>query len=188
MLVVAGGWEFLYSPWFCYCSTLANWVLEFEKWAPSVVKFAYKGSPNNRREMQAQMRGTRFNVLITTYEYVIKDRSILSKVSLTVAPNGSQIQVVTMVTGVPCCPQIRWRLMVIDEGHRMKNHHCKLTQTLNAHYIAPHRLLLTGTPLQNKLPELWALLNFLLPSIFKSVSTFEQWFNAPFALTGEKVV
>lgn len=41
--------------------------------------------------------------------------------------------------------------------------------------------------LQNKLPELWALLNFLLPSIFKSCSTFEQWFNAPFAMTGEKV-
>lgn len=42
-------------------------------------------------------------------------------------------------------------------------------------------------PLQNKLPELWALLNFLLPSIFQCCSTFEQWFNAPFALTGEKV-
>lgn len=69
----------------------------------------------------------------------------------------------------------------------MKNHHCKLTQVLNTHYCAPHRLLLTGTPLQNKLPELWALLNFLLPSIFKSCSTFEQWFNAPFAMTGEKV-
>lgn len=76
--------------------------------------------------------------------------------------------------------------MIIDEGHRMKNHHCKLTQVLNTHYLAPHRLLLTGTPLQNKLPELWALLNFLLPSIFKSCSTFEQWFNAPFATTGEK--
>lgn len=69
----------------------------------------------------------------------------------------------------------------------MKNHHCKLTQILNTFYIAPHRLLLTGTPLQNKLPELWALLNFLLPSIFKSCTTFEQWFNAPFATTGEKV-
>lgn len=69
----------------------------------------------------------------------------------------------------------------------MKNHHCKLTQVLNTFYVAPHRLLLTGTPLQNKLPELWALLNFLLPSIFKSCSTFEQWFNAPFATTGEKV-
>lgn len=69
----------------------------------------------------------------------------------------------------------------------MKNHHCKLTQVLNTHYLAPRRVLLTGTPLQNKLPELWALLNFLLPTIFKSCSTFEQWFNAPFAMTGEKV-
>ena len=77
--------------------------------------------------------------------------------------------------------------MIIDEGHRMKNHHCKLTQILNQYYIAPYRLLLTGTPLQNNLPELWALLNFLLPSIFQSCNTFEQWFNAPFLLTGEKV-
>lgn len=76
--------------------------------------------------------------------------------------------------------------MIVDEGHRMKNHHCKLTQVLNTHYVAPRRLLLTGTPLQNKLPELWALLNFLLPTIFKSCSTFEQWFNAPFAMTGER--
>lgn len=83
--------------------------------------------------------------------------------------------------------QIRWKYMIVDEGHRMKNHHCKLTQVLNTHYLAPRRLLLTGTPLQNKLPELWALLNFLLPTIFKSCSTFEQWFNAPFAMTGEKV-
>ena len=78
-------------------------------------------------------------------------------------------------------------LWLSSEGHRMKNHHCKLTQVLNTYYIAPHRLLLTGTPLQNKLPELWALLNFLLPSIFKSCTTFEQWFNAPFATTCEKV-
>lgn len=84
--------------------------------------------------------------------------------------------------------QIRWKYMIVDEGHRMKNHHCKLTQVLNTHYVAPRRLLLTGTPLQNKLPELWALLNFLLPTIFKSCSTFEQWFNAPFAMTGERVI
>ena len=38
--------------------------------------------------------------------------------------------------------------MIIDEGHRMKNHHCKLTQVLNTYYTAPHRILLTGTPLQ----------------------------------------
>ncbi|XP_073841834.1 ATP-dependent helicase brm [Musca autumnalis] len=142
-------------------STLPNWVLEFEKWAPSVGVVSYKGSPHGRRLLQNQMRATKFNVLLTTYEYVIKDKAVLAK--------------------------IQWKYMIIDEGHRMKNHHCKLTQVLNTHYIAPYRLLLTGTPLQNKLPELWALLNFLLPSIFKSCSTFEQWFNAPFATTGEKV-
>lgn len=87
----------------------------------------------------------------------------------------------------PAPPKLRWKYMIVDEGHRMKNHHCKLTQVLNTHYLAPRRVLLTGTPLQNKLPELWALLNFLLPTIFKSCSTFEQWFNAPFAMTGEKV-
>ncbi|CAG9110283.1 unnamed protein product [Plutella xylostella] len=142
-------------------STLSNWVLEFEKWAPTVSVVSYKGSPQSRRIVQNQMRAAKFNVLLTTYEYVIKDKGVLAKV--------------------------HWKYMIIDEGHRMKNHHCKLTQVLNTHYIAPHRLLLTGTPLQNKLPELWALLNFLLPSIFKSCSTFEQWFNAPFATTGEKV-
>lgn len=142
-------------------STLPNWVLEFEKWAPAVVVVSYKGSPHLRRILQNQMKATKFNVLLTTYEYVIKDKSILAKVP--------------------------FKYMIIDEGHRMKNHHCKLTQILNTHYNAPYRLLLTGTPLQNKLPELWALLNFLLPSIFKSCSTFEQWFNAPFATTGEKV-
>ena len=49
----------------------------------------------------------------------------------------------------------------------MKNHNNKLTFTINTCYTTTHRLLLTGTPLQNKLPELWSLLNFLLPSIFK---------------------
>ncbi|XP_067262028.1 probable global transcription activator SNF2L2 isoform X2 [Chanodichthys erythropterus] len=142
-------------------STLSNWVYELDKWAPSIVKIAYKGTPSMRRSFVPQLRSGKFNVLITTYEYIIKDKHILAK--------------------------IRWKYMIVDEGHRMKNHHCKLTQVLNTHYVAPRRLLLTGTPLQNKLPELWALLNFLLPTIFKSCSTFEQWFNAPFAMTGERV-
>ncbi|XP_034386484.1 transcription activator BRG1 isoform X2 [Cyclopterus lumpus] len=142
-------------------STLSNWVYEFDKWAPTVVKVSYKGSPAARRAFVPQLRSGKFNVLLTTYEYIIKDKQVLAK--------------------------IRWKYMIVDEGHRMKNHHCKLTQVLNTHYLAPRRVLLTGTPLQNKLPELWALLNFLLPTIFKSCITFEQWFNAPFAMTGEKV-
>ncbi|XP_065319181.1 probable global transcription activator SNF2L2 isoform X1 [Gordionus sp. m RMFG-2023] len=142
-------------------STLSNWNYEFDKWAPSVIRLIYKGSPYARKCLVQPLKAAKFNVLLTTYEYIIKDKHVLSK--------------------------IKWKYMIIDEGHRMKNHHCKLTQTLNSHYIAPHRILLTGTPLQNKLPELWALLNFLLPNIFKCCSTFEQWFNAPFALTGEKV-
>ena len=111
--------------------------------------------------MAGQIKSSKFNVLLTTYEYIIKDKAVLSK--------------------------LKWKYLIIDEGHRMKNHHCKLTVVLNTYYTAPHRLLLTGTPLQNNLPELWALLNFMLPNIFKSCTTFEQWFNAPFANTTEKV-
>jgi len=117
-------------------STLSNWVLEFEKWAPSVGVVSYKGSPAARRSIQSQMRNTKFNVLLTTYEYVIKDKSVLAK--------------------------IHWKYMIIDEGHRMKNHHCKLTQVLNTHYNAPFRLLLTGTPLQNKV-------NNIICSIFEEL-------------------
>jgi len=142
-------------------STLSNWMLEFSRWAPSLTTLSYKGSPNQRRAVQGQIRSGRFNVLVTTYEYVIREKAILAK--------------------------LRWKYMIIDEGHRMKNHNNKLTITINTCYTTAHRILLTGTPLQNKLPELWALLNFLLPSIFKACDTFEQWFNAPFAITGEKV-
>uniref|UniRef100_A0A8R1I449 Uncharacterized protein n=1 Tax=Caenorhabditis japonica TaxID=281687 RepID=A0A8R1I449_CAEJA len=142
-------------------STLSNWSSEFAKWAPSVQTVLYKGTKDARRRVEGQIRKGAFNVLMTTYEYVIKEKSLLGK--------------------------IRWKYMIIDEGHRLKNHNCKLTLMLNGFFHAQHRLLLTGTPLQNKLPELWALLNFLLPSIFSSCGTFDSWFNAPFATTGEKV-
>lgn len=79
--------------------------------------------------------------------------------------------------------KIKWNYIIIDEGHRMKNHNCKLSTILGSAYSSRHRLLLTGTPLQNSLPELWSLLNFLLPSIFDCVDSFEQWFNAPFSNT-----
>lgn len=139
-------------------STLTNWTLEFERWAPSVKKVVYKGPPLARRSQQAIIKSGDFQVVLTTYEYVIKDRPLLSK--------------------------IKWVHMIIDEGHRMKNTQSKLSYTLTTYYSTKYRLILTGTPLQNNLPELWALLNFVLPKIFNSVKSFDEWFNTPFANTG----
>lgn len=139
-------------------STLTNWNNEFDKWAPSVKKIVYKGPPNQRKTHQNQIRYGDFQVLLTTYEFIIKDRPVLSK--------------------------IKWLHMIVDEGHRMKNAGSKLSQTITQYYHTRFRLILTGTPLQNSLPELWALLNFVLPTIFKSVKSFDEWFNTPFANTG----
>ncbi len=134
--------------------------MEFDKWAPNVRKIVYKGPPNSRKMFQTQIRQGQFQVLLTTYEYIIKDRPVLSK--------------------------IKWIHMIVDEGHRMKNANSKLSSTLTQYYTTRYRLILTGTPLQNNLPELWALLNFVLPTIFKSVKSFDEWFNTPFANTGSQ--
>lgn len=139
-------------------STLTNWNIEFEKWAPAISRIVYKGPPNTRKQQQQAIRYSNFQVLLTTYEYIIKDRPVLSKV--------------------------KWLHMIVDEGHRMKNSSSKLSSTLTQYYTSRYRLILTGTPLQNNLPELWALLNFVLPNIFKSVKSFDEWFNTPFANTG----
>ncbi|KAF2490534.1 hypothetical protein BU16DRAFT_470492 [Lophium mytilinum] len=139
-------------------STLTNWNNEFDKWAPSVQKIVYKGPPNARKQQQQQIRWGQFQVLLTTYEFIIKDRPVLSKV--------------------------KWLHMIVDEGHRMKNAGSKLSVTITQYYTTRYRIILTGTPLQNNLPELWALLNFVLPTIFKSVKSFDEWFNTPFANTG----
>ncbi|MED6121682.1 hypothetical protein PIB30_032451 [Stylosanthes scabra] len=84
----------------------------------------------------------------------------------------------------PKLSKIHWHYIIIDEGHRIKNASCKLNADLK-HYQSSHRLLLTGTPLQNNLEELWALLNFLLPNIFNSSEDFSQWFNKPFESAGD---
>ncbi|EME43167.1 hypothetical protein DOTSEDRAFT_72522 [Dothistroma septosporum NZE10] len=139
-------------------STLTNWNSEFERWAPSVNRIVYKGPPAQRKNHQQQIRYGNFQVLLTTYEFIIKDRPVLSKV--------------------------RWLHMIIDEGHRMKNAQSKLSNTISQYYHTRYRLILTGTPLQNNLTELWSMLNFVLPNIFKSAKSFDEWFNTPFANTG----
>lgn len=139
-------------------STMGNWVRELDLWAPSLVKVCYRGDRYTRRAIQQrQMSRNDYNVLLTTYEFTVKDQNVLSRVP--------------------------WQYIIIDEGHRMKNANCKLAMTLGVKYKSRNRLLLTGTPLQNNLTELWALLNFLLPTIFSSAETFETWFKKPFEST-----
>ncbi|XP_008803891.1 chromatin structure-remodeling complex protein SYD-like isoform X2 [Phoenix dactylifera] len=142
-------------------SVLPGWESEISFWAPGVNKIAYAGPPEERRRLFKEMIiHQKFNVLLTTYEYLMNkhDRPKLSK--------------------------IHWHYIIIDEGHRIKNASCKLNADLK-HYQSSHRLLLTGTPLQNNLEELWALLNFLLPNIFNSSEDFSQWFNKPFEGSGD---
>ncbi|RZC04584.1 chromatin structure-remodeling complex protein SYD-like isoform X1 [Glycine soja] len=142
-------------------SVLPGWDSEINFWAPGVHKIVYAGPPEERRRLfKERIVHQKFNVLLTTYEYLMNkhDRPKLSK--------------------------IHWHYIIIDEGHRIKNASCKLNADLK-HYQSSHRLLLTGTPLQNNLEELWALLNFLLPNIFNSSEDFSQWFNKPFESAGD---
>ncbi|KAL2339088.1 hypothetical protein Fmac_013534 [Flemingia macrophylla] len=142
-------------------SVLPGWDSEINFWAPGVHKIVYAGPPEERRRLfKEKIVHQKFNVLLTTYEYLMNkhDRPKLSK--------------------------IHWHYIIIDEGHRIKNASCKLNADLK-HYQSSHRLLLTGTPLQNNLEELWALLNFLLPNIFNSSEDFSQWFNKPFESAGD---
>ncbi|EFJ23933.1 hypothetical protein SELMODRAFT_102849 [Selaginella moellendorffii] len=137
-------------------AVLPNWAHEFSTWVPSVSVVMYDGRAEDRRILREQHAGEgSFNVLITHYDLIMRDKQFLKK--------------------------IRWHYMVVDEGHRLKNHDCMLARTLSAGYHIRRRLLLTGTPIQNSLQELWSLLNFILPAIFNSSGNFEEWFNAPFA-------
>jgi SNF2 family DNA or RNA helicase len=105
-------------------SVLPGWQSEINFWAPSIHKIVYCGTPDERRKLfKEQIVHQKFNVLLTTYEYLMNkhDRPKLSK--------------------------IHWHYIIIDEGHRIKNASCKLNADLK-HYVSSHRLLLTGTPLQ----------------------------------------
>lgn len=141
-------------------AVLPNWIHEFSTWAPSIHAVLYDGRLDERKAMREEIsRDGKFNVLITHYDLIMRDKAFLKK--------------------------IHWYYMIVDEGHRLKNHECALARTLISGYQIQRRLLLTGTPIQNSLQELWSLLNFLLPNIFNSVQNFEEWFNAPFADRGD---
>lgn len=131
-------------------STVGNWMRELSRWCPSINAFKFMGSKEERAELRPAVVKLKFDVLVLSYEVAIIERPILQK--------------------------ILWKYLLIDEAHRVKNEHSKLSRVVRE-FKVQHRLLITGTPLQNNLHELWALLNFLLPDIFTAAEDFDAWFN-----------
>ncbi|CAB4031235.1 chromodomain-helicase-DNA-binding 4-like isoform X3, partial [Paramuricea clavata] len=146
-------------------STLINWEREFEFWAPELYCVTYIGDKDCRAairqhefsfEENAVRSGTKvcrmkkdssvkFNVLLTSYELVAIDSAVLQS--------------------------INWAILVVDEAHRLKNNQSRFFRVLND-YSIDYTLLLTGTPLQNNLEELFHLLNFLDASLFNDKNRF----------------
>lgn len=127
-------------------STLDNWVRELGLWCPSLKVLIYYGSVEDRRYLRQDILSglVEFNIIVSTYNLTIGndyDRSLFRK--------------------------LRLKYAVFDEGHMLKNMNSLRYRHLMA-INAEHRLLLTGTPLQNNLLELMSLLNFIMPSMFSS--------------------
>ncbi|KZN84021.1 Lymphocyte-specific helicase [Penicillium chrysogenum] len=137
-------------------STVSNWVDEFARWTPGIKTVLYHGSKDERAAMRSKFMKLKnqgdmdFPVVCTSYEICMNDRKFLA--------------------------QYQWRYIVVDEGHRLKNMNCKLIKELLT-YNSANRLLITGTPLQNNISELWSLLHFLLPEVFNDLNSFESWFD-----------
>ncbi|XP_019432983.1 PREDICTED: ATP-dependent helicase BRM-like isoform X1 [Lupinus angustifolius] len=135
-------------------AVLVNWKSELYNWLPSVSCIFYVGMKDQRAKLFSQeVSAMKFNVLVTTYEFIMYDRSKLSKID--------------------------WKYIIIDEAQRMKDRDSVLARDLDK-YRCQRRLLLTGTPLQNDLKELWSLLNLLLPEVFDNKKAFNDWFSKPF--------
>ena len=132
-------------------STLDNWKREFEMWTPEVNVLVLQGQKEERHELiNERLIDEKFDVCVTSYEMILREKTHLKKFA--------------------------WEYIIIDEAHRIKNEESSLAQIIRL-FNSRNRLLITGTPLQNNLHELWALLNFLLPDIFEDSEAFDQWFS-----------
>lgn len=152
-------------------STVSNWVDEFARWTPGIKTVLYHGSKDERAAMRRNLmkirdqRSMDFPVVCTSYEICMNDRKFLA-----------QYQWRYIVVVCLSMSEIRYTDAVQDEGHRLKNMNCRLIKELLT-YNSANRLLITGTPLQNNIAELWSLLHFLLPEIFNDLNSFESWFD-----------
>uniref|UniRef100_A0A8C2WTK4 Proliferation-associated SNF2-like protein n=1 Tax=Cyclopterus lumpus TaxID=8103 RepID=A0A8C2WTK4_CYCLU len=134
-------------------STLPNWIREFKRFTPEVSVLLYHGP--ERAKVLKQIRRPQgplsmCPVVLTSFEIAMIDRKFLQR--------------------------FQWKYLIVDEGHRIKNLNCRLVRELKM-LPTDNKLLLTGTPLQNNLAELWSLLNFLLPEVFDDLKSFESWFD-----------
>ncbi len=134
-------------------SVMLNWEMEFKKWCPAFKILTYYGSA---RERQAKRQGwskpNSFHVCITSYTLILADAKMFRRK--------------------------QWNFLILDEAHLIKNWQSLKWQTL-LNFHSQHRVLLTGTPLQNSLMELWSLMHFLMPTIFESHDEFKEWFSNP---------
>ncbi|KAG9199817.1 hypothetical protein G6514_007931 [Epicoccum nigrum] len=137
------------GPFICVVplSTMPAWADTFNNWTPDINYVIYTGREDARsiiRDKELLIDGNpkriKFNVLLTTYEYVLADWQFLSS--------------------------IKWQFLAVDEAHRLKNRESQLYEKLRG-FSAPSRLLITGTPIQNTLGELSALMDFLMPGMIK---------------------
>ncbi|KAK0707572.1 SNF2 family N-terminal domain-containing protein [Lasiosphaeris hirsuta] len=132
-------------------STLDNWNREFTRWTPEVNVLVLQGAKEERHQLiNDRLVDENFDVCITSYEMILREKAHLRKFA--------------------------WEYIIIDEAHRIKNEESSLAQVIRL-FNSRNRLLITGTPLQNNLHELWALLNFLLPDVFGDAEAFDQWFS-----------
>ena len=144
-------------------SVLGNWFREVRKWCPALSVFRFHAAKEFRKILlDANVRPPlKYDVVVTTYEMVVFEQRAFQKV--------------------------QWNYVIVDEAHKLKNSEGQVHGVL-ASLPAVHRLLVTGTPLQNDLTELWSLLNFLAPELYDSSKCFKQWFHAAEGRQDEGVI
>lgn len=132
---------------------MLNWEMEFKKWCPGFKILVYYGSQKERKmKRTGWTKHNAFHVCITSYKLVIQDHQSFRRK--------------------------KWKYLILDEAQNIKNFKSQRWQLL-LNFQTEQRLLLTGTPLQNNLMELWSLMHFLMPNVFQSHREFKEWFSNP---------
>ncbi|KAI1438299.1 SNF2 family N-terminal domain-containing protein [Xylaria sp. CBS 124048] len=139
-------------------STLHNWQQEIAKFVPEFKVLPYWGTAGDRkvlrkfwdRKHNTYRKDAPFHVLVTSYQLVVSDVAYFQK--------------------------MRWQYMILDEAQAIKSSQSSRWKCLLGFHCR-NRLLLTGTPIQNNMQELWALLHFIMPSLFDSHDEFSEWFS-----------